>query len=117
MIDWSFISPALGVASGICNIDDITHWPENKFINILKFRVKVERGSMNFSGIDDKGISTKLFEKYRKEVAEIAYSYHRGMLLDSCTFYWYEDEDIEHVQNRLGDMRYHIEKFRDSKTK
>jgi hypothetical protein len=109
MIDWDIVNPVLGVASGIASIDDINY--QNKYgdqiKNILKFRVRVERGSLGFSGVKEgEGVPTKLFEKFRKEVSEIAYSYHMGMLLSDSAFYWYEEEDVEHVLSRVGQEEY-----------
>ena len=118
IIDWDIVNPVLGVASGIASIDDVNF--HNKFgdqiKNILKFRVRVERGCLGFSGVKEgEGVPTKLFEKFRKEVSEIADSYHRGMLLKNSTFYWYEEEDIDHVKNRVGQEEYFKRKYEQEK--
>ena len=104
MIDWDFISPTLGVASGICSIDDINHFRgiNDQIINILKFKIKVERGSLGFTGLEkNTGIPSKLFDMFRERVAQMAYSYHRGMMLSNGDFFWYHDEtdiDLEELQ-------------------
>jgi len=98
IIDWDYLSPTLGVASGICSVDDVDYANRrgpNQVNNILKCKVTVERGSLGFTGVKEgEGVPSKLFEKFRKEISELAHSYHRGMLLEDCTYYWY-DEDNE----------------------
>jgi hypothetical protein len=96
IIDWDYLSPTLGVVSGICSVDNVNYANrDNQVINIIKCKVTVERGSIGFSGLKEgEGVPSKLFDKFRKEISEIAHSYHRGMLLEDCTYYWY-DEDNE----------------------
>jgi hypothetical protein len=114
IIDWDFVSQTLGVASGICTVADVSFMitpPKNE--QIIRFKIKVERGSIGFTGMSEgEGIPTKEFEKYRKEITEMAHAYHYGLLLEKSTFYWYEDEDIDHVQSRIGDMKYSTIKHR-----
>jgi len=91
------MSPVLGVSSGIVSIDDTDYTRPygGQLINILKFRIKVEPGCLGFSGIEEgTGIPSKLFDVFREQVSQMAYSFHRGMLLENCDFYWYESEEI-----------------------
>ncbi len=113
-IDWEYLSPTLGIASGIFSVDDVDHAnrkPSDQVINIIKGRVKVERGTLGFTGLKEgTGVPSKLFEKFRKEISEMAHSYHRGMLLEDCTYYWY-DEDNEVNIKEIKEMQEDYEKM------
>ncbi len=94
-IDWNYTSPVLGIASGVVSIDDFKTDGATPGENILKFKVRVERGSIGFTGLDDKGVPSKLFKLFRAKVSLMAHSYHRGMILEDYDFEWYEDSEVE----------------------
>ena len=77
LIDWDYLSPTLGIASGICTVAEVNFMGSPiKNEQILRFKVKVERGSIGFTGmVEREGIPTKEFEKYSLPRFQLKVSY------------------------------------------
>ena len=95
-IKWDFISPTLGHISGVVEVWEIDNSFKGNFPNklILKCLCKKDRHSIGFSSIDDKGISTKLFDLFNETIKTMVDSYYKGLLLDEHMFQWIEDSLI-----------------------
>lgn len=92
-IEWNFISPVLGRISGIAKIWDINNTFRGDYEDKLILTCKCirDRHSVGFSSLDNKGISTSLFELFSVTLKTIIESYYKGVMLENHTFHWIED--------------------------
>jgi len=86
-IDWDYISPALGVCSGILKIMEI-YLPPDPGLVLLKIRCTAKHGSKGFKAIEEGGYSSIIFNKYEDQIKLMMDSYFQGMMLNKKNFYW-----------------------------
>lgn len=92
-IDWKFISPLLQVVSGIVTVEEIdTLYVEHPYI-IFKCKIKLESGCTGYQSIDENGINTELFEKYKPAIDLMAKGYFNGIVLKDQMFHWLEEKE------------------------
>lgn len=93
-IEWDFVSPSLGVASGTLKIWENNHdlqGPEKNTL-ILQCKCKKEKGCTGFSAIDkESGIESEKFKLFEEQIKTMMESYWQGMMLEKCTYHWIEE--------------------------
>jgi len=89
-IDWEFMSPLLGIASGILEVRDMY---QGRSTLLLQCRVKKEQGTTGYESVDRSkpGIPAKLFEELKPQIDIMVDSYFHGMLLEEMTYTWVDD--------------------------
>jgi hypothetical protein len=102
-IDWDFISPAMGVASGILKVISYKHngaLDEGKIL--IKCNVKKERGSLGFNAISqDKGVRKDLFDIFDDRIKTMIDCYYRGMNLENSAYSWIDDSADKSLEQYL----------------
>lgn len=102
MIDWEFISPALGVVSGIATI----HHQEtvDKWTELTKFKVKKEHGTTGYQSLDGKGIPSVLLDAIKPQLDIMLHSFHNGVMLEEKDFCWIIEEDLDDAREKLRNL-------------
>lgn len=104
-IDWDFISPALGVSSGILKVISYKHngaLDEGKVL--IKCKVKKETGSVGFSAItQDKGVRKDLFDIFEDRIRTMIDCYYHGMNLKDSTYSWVDDSADKPLKEYLNE--------------
>jgi len=109
-IEWEFLSPAAGIASGILTLNKMYHSTSHSARQpevILKCRCKRVHGSIGFEGIDEEGYSSEIFKQYEEQIKLMVDSYFGGMLLQKYQFHWvestlknYGERDEDEITNK-----------------
>lgn len=89
-INWDFLSPSTGIASGILTVNDIdadiTSSERPKVLLICRCTAK--DGSKGFSAVEDGGYAGDVFNEYEDQIRLMMDSFFDGMLLNHKQFYW-----------------------------
>jgi len=107
-IKWDFLSPALGVASGILKVISYKHngaLEEGK--TLIKCKVKKDRSSTGFSAIaQDKGVRKDLFDIFEDRIRTMIDSYYYGMNLKDSTYSWIDNSADKTLEEFLKEKGY-----------
>lgn len=107
-INWDFISPGLGVASGILRVISYKNngaFDEGKVL--IRCKVKKERGSTGFSAItQDNGVRKDLFDVFEDRIRTMVDCFYHGMLLKDSAYSWVDDSADKSLEEYLTEKGY-----------
>lgn len=102
MIEWDFISPTLGIVSGIATIHH--QQSVNKLAELIKFKVKKEHGTTGYQSLDKKGIPSNLLDAIKPQLDIMLHSFYNGVMLEEKDFCWVIEKDLDDAREKLKNL-------------
>jgi hypothetical protein len=94
------MSPTLQVVSGIATVIYAKRVTDHHK-ELAKFKVKVEQGSVSYTSLDEKGISSSVLNAVKPTLDVMVRSFREGVMMSTKSFHWVIQEDLDEAKKHF----------------